>query len=104
MTDYIHGAEKKRRRIDSRAKTQEPYFAQIRKLISMVMHGSHKSRNVANMERMSFTGGWLGPEFAVPHTIGSDDALGGGLQEGSGQATTDGGTGGGAPPITTGSG
>lgn len=99
---YIRGGIRYRRRIDSPARVQEPYFAQIRKLISMVMLGSHKTRNAVAQERMGQAGSWLGPEFAVPHVIQADQALGGSFQEGHSQATTDGGSGGGAPPVLTG--
>lgn len=67
--------------------TKEPYFAQIRKLIPLVMLGSHKSRHAVIQERTAYAGNWLGPEMSMPHTMLADAGMGGGLQEGHGQAT-----------------
>jgi len=84
------------RRIDNPADTQEPYFAQIRRLIAQIITGSHKSRNAMFMNRAGGASQWLGPESVMPHVNNADESLSGGFQEGHSQATMDGG-----PPITT---
>lgn len=66
---------------------KEPYFAQIRKLIPLVMLGAHRSRAAVEQERVAYSGQWLGPEMSMPHTMLADAELGGGLQEGHGQGT-----------------
>jgi len=85
------------RRIDNPADTQDPYFAQLRRLMAQIITGSHKSRNALFQERAGGASAWLGPESTMPNVISADEDLGGGFQEGHGQATSDGGS----PPITT---
>ena len=73
--------------------TKEPYYAQIRKLISKIITGSEKSRNVATQEQVS---SWFIPDTIAPHVVSPEDGSEN-LQEGNGQATTTGG-----PPTLTG--
>lgn len=72
--------------------TKEPYFAQIRKLISKIITGSEKSRYTVAQEQVS---SWLVPDTIGAHVISPEDGSEN-FQEGNGQGTADGG-----PPITT---
>ena len=73
--------------------TKEPYFAQIRKLISKIITGSEKSRYTITQEQ---TSSWLMPDTIAPHVVSPEDGSEN-LQEGNGQATKTGG-----PPTLTG--
>lgn len=72
--------------------TKEPYFAQIRKLISKIITGSDRSRYAVSQEQ---TSSWLVPNTIAPHVISPEDGSDN-FQEGSGQGTSSGG-----PPTLT---
>jgi len=61
----------------------EPYFAQIRKLISKIITGSDKSRFATTQER---NGAWMVPGAVMENVIVNGSEGGTSFQEGAGQA------------------
>ena len=77
-----------------------PQLVEIKTLIASLLYGSSTSRGTLEQERFFF-GSVTGPEHMMTHRVLADDDLSG-MGEGSGTATTDGGSAGGYSATTTG--